>query len=353
MSYEPNPSYGSPDSQNQTPIEKQKKNRKGLLIFAGVMLAIVLIVAASFALMGRDSKGPGKGHDAPYNSGKENVAVIHINGVIQEENQTYNQAWLDRVIQNAYYDDANKAIALVIDSPGGSVYESDQTYLALKKYKEDKGRPVYTYMTHLAASGGYYIAAASDEITANRNTMTGSIGVIGAQAPDISELMNKLGVKMQVVHSGANKLMGSAYSPMTEEQKGIFQALSDEAYAQFTGIVADGRHMDIEKVRSLADGRIYTAKQAKENGLIDEILNSYDEYESFVREKANLDDKVVFKENKYEAPTTLWGSMVKASDVLPNAKQSDLERALTVLEKMSMKEPMYIYMPGLVQADAQ
>ena len=126
-------------------------------------------------------------------------------------------------------------------------------------------------MQSMAASGGYYISAPCDKIYANRNCFTGSIGVTMGEMYDLTGLMEKLGIKSTAITSGRNKAMGSETQELTKEQKEIFQGLVDEAYDQFTEIVAEGRNMDIKTVRELADGRIYTAKQAKGNGLIDEV----------------------------------------------------------------------------------
>ena len=123
----------------------------------------------------------------------------------------------------------------------------------------------------MAASGGYYISAPADRIVENRNCWTGSIGVTLGTMYDVSELLDKLGVSTVTITSGDNKAMGSSTEPMTKEQREIFQSLVDEAYDQFVGIVAEGRNMPDKKVRKLADGRIYIAKQALENGLIDDI----------------------------------------------------------------------------------
>lgn len=102
-------------------------------------------------------------------------------------------------------DKKNEGIILFIDSPGGGVYESDEAYLALLDYKEQTGRPVYAYMGQLAASGGYYIACAADYIMANRNTLTGSIGVISGQVFDITELLQKTGIKSETIHAEKTK----------------------------------------------------------------------------------------------------------------------------------------------------
>ncbi|MEG0662139.1 MAG: signal peptide peptidase SppA, partial [Anaerovoracaceae bacterium] len=160
---------------------------------------------------------------------------------------------------------------LYVNTPGGSVYESDELYLKIKEYQQETGRPVYTYMAAMAASGGYYISAPTDKIIANRNTWTGSIGVTIGTIYDVTGLMEKYGIKAVTIDSGANKSMGSITQPMTPEQQEIFQGLVNEAYEQFVSIVAEGRSLSVDQVKTLADGRIYTAKQAMEVGLVDEI----------------------------------------------------------------------------------
>lgn len=203
----------------------------------------------------------------------QTIARIKIEGVIEKENETYNQKWLLENLERLCDDKRNEALILYIDSPGGSVYEADEVYSAVKKYKEKTKRPVYAYFASLAASGGYYIACAADKIIANRNTLTGSIGVIAGRFVDLTEPMKKYGIKAETIHAGRNKTMGSFTEPVTQEQRDIMQSIADECYAQFTGLVAESRHLDLEKVKELADGRIYTASQAKTLGLVDEIAD--------------------------------------------------------------------------------
>lgn len=163
-------------------------------------------------------------------------------------------------------DSNNKGILLYVDSPGGTVYESEELYQKLKEYKETTKRPIWDYMAHYAASGGYMVSMASDKIYANSNTTTGSIGVI-MSGYDMSGLYKKLGIRYVSITSGKNK----DSSKFTDEQIAIYQDQINEAYEEFVNIVADGRDMSVEDVKKLADGRTYTAKQAKNNDLIDEI----------------------------------------------------------------------------------
>ena len=144
------------------------------------------------------------------------------------------------------------------------------------KYKSETKRPVYFYFQDQAASGGYYIAMAGDKIYANRNTWTGSIGVKTGTLYDVRGLLDKLGIKTNTITSGRNKAMGSMTTELTDEQREILQSLIDEAYNQFVRIVAKGRNMSESRVREIADGRVYSASQAKELGLIDGVCNEED-----------------------------------------------------------------------------
>ena len=217
------------------------------------------------------------------------IAELHIEGVIEKENATYNHKWLLETIEKLEEDKRTVALLLYIDSPGGGVYQSDEVYLRLMQYREKTKKPVYAYFASLAASGGYYIGCAADKIYANRNTLTGSIGVIAGNFTDVTGLMGKIGVKSETIHAGRNKIMGHPTVPVTDEQRAIMQSVADECYGQFTAIVSERRGLDAETVRGLADGRIYTARQALEAGLVDGIA-THDEAVSLLKE-AEFHDK--------------------------------------------------------------
>ena len=134
------------------------------------------------------------------------IAALYIEGQISEENVDYSQKWLLSTIRALKNDKNNEAIALFINSPGGAVYQADEAYLALQDYKTT-GKPIFVYQGPMAASGGYYISCAADQIYANRNTLTGCIGVISGTTFDMSEFLNNLGIKAETIHSGKNKNM--------------------------------------------------------------------------------------------------------------------------------------------------
>lgn len=230
-------------------------------------------------------------YDLPY---EDFIGIVRVQGTIQDAGSSEVSQTVDYDHQNTlrYIDDLieseyNQGILLCVNSPGGTVYHSDELYLKLEEYKNATGRPVWAYIESQACSGGYYISMAADRIGANRNAWTGSIGVIISYM-NYTGLYEKLGIEEIDIVSGANKAMGSASKPLSREQKEIMQGLVDESYDQFVEIVAQGRHMSREEVVPLADGRLYTAEQAREAGLIDEV-NTFEEFELALREEAGGD----------------------------------------------------------------
>ena len=223
-------------------------------------------------------------------------------------------------------------MVLYIDSPGGSVYQADQVYFALKEYKAS-GKALEVYMGPLAASGGYYIACAADEIWANRNTLTGSIGVIAGQSFDMTEFLKNLGIKSETIHAGKNKNMMNYNEEFTDEQRQIMQSIADECYEQFCKIVAEERGLTIEKVHELADGRIYSANQAFSNGLIDNIgtLDKAVDNLTTKLEKPGIKVTNYFYESKESFISTLMGiinsSNTKAKGILPEEILQDIENS--------------------------
>ena len=215
------------------------------------------------------------------------IAALYIEGTISEANQNYNQKWLMNTIRNLKNNDKNAALAVFINSPGGAVYQADEVYLALQDYKST-GRPIYVYQGPMAASGGYYISCAGNKIYANRNTLTGCIGVLMGSSFDLTGLFEKLGIKSETIHSGKNKNMMNYNEPFTDEQKAIMQSICDECYVQFVSIVAKNRGIQYSKCEKLSDGRLYTAKQALENRLIDAV----DSWDNMLRDLAENELKM-------------------------------------------------------------
>lgn len=286
----------SPDSSKA----KQKKplppsSKKGLIVLG--FIAVIGVCTFIFTRV-QEAKAPvilNQDFFSLYNSlsnsnsgtkisAKTNyIAVLHVEGTIEEKNKTYNQQWLLDTITTLQNDYKNNGILLFINSPGGGVYESDEVYLALMNYKEQTERPVVAYFGSMAASGGYYIGCAADEIYANRNTLTGSIGVIAGQVIDVTGFLSEHGIQVHTFTAGKNKAMLSLGKEITPEHTDIMLSVANECYDQFVEIVADSRNLSIETVKQIADGRIYTAKQALNNGLIDSI-SSFEEAITYMKD---------------------------------------------------------------------
>jgi protease-4 len=205
------------------------------------------------------------------------VAIVRVEGIIvsgtppidpfSSTTGAYSGVVVDHLTQ-AEEDPNVKAVVLHVDSPGGSVVGSDEIYqqmLAMTK-------PVVVSMGELAASGGYYVSAPANEIFANPATLTGSIGVI-SQFINIGELLEEYGVEVTTIKSGEFKDIGSLFRSMSDKEKASWQAIIDETYDEFVQIVADGREMSVAEAKELADGRIYTGRQALDLGLVDQLGN--------------------------------------------------------------------------------
>ena len=197
-------------------------------------------------------------------SSQDRVALIRIEGVILDAQATISE--LKQYSENPLV----KAIVLRIDSPGGGVVPSQEIHDAVKRVKNKSNKAVIASMGTVAASGGYYIAAATDRIIANPGTLTGSIGVIMEMA-NFGGLMKKVGVEGVVIKSGRFKDVGSPLRKMSDEERKLLQSVMDDVHHQFIQAVADGRSLEVSDVEPLADGRIYTGRQAKEARLVDEL----------------------------------------------------------------------------------
>lgn len=273
------------------------------------------------------------------------IAVLNIKGTIQastESSSLYGgtvgydhkllMEYVDRLIDNP----ANKGMILRMDTPGGTVYEADELYLKIMQYKEKTNRPIWVYMESYCCSGGVYIASTADEQYANRITTTGSIGVIMSNY-DMSGLYEKLGIKEVNIVSAKNKDMGSAGKPMTKEQLAIYQAFVDEYYERFVEIVAQGRNMSVDQVKELADGRIYTATQAVENGLIDGIKTS-EEFDQYVKEQSGV-DYFYTPDTSGNYLSSLFGFASKAKE------KSEAEVLVDLMNNLGSGVPMYYAEP--------
>ncbi len=198
--------------------------------------------------------------------GEDRIALIRVEGAILDSHQTVTE--LKRFGKSP----AVKAIVLRIDSPGGGVVPSQEIHDAVKRVRDKHKKKVVASMGSVAASGGYYIAAATDHIVANPGTLTGSIGVI-MELANLEGLFKKVGVKSIVIKSGRYKDLASPFRELSTEDRRILQSVLDDVHHQFIQAVADGRSLPVSVVKPLADGRIFTGRQAKEVNLVDELGN--------------------------------------------------------------------------------
>jgi protease IV len=208
------------------------------------------------------------------------IVLLDVDGVISdtEERGTFSLterpsivAETKTMLDRAADDDDVVALILRINSPGGSVSASDTLYHEVKAWKEENKKPVFAFVNGLAASGGYYLAMAADRVIAHPAAVTGSIGVI-MPGLSIEGLMDKYGVADQTIVSGPFKDTGSLFRDMRPDEKKQMQSVIDDLYSRFTSVVAAGRpQLDPAKIKTLADGRVYSANQALANGLVDEL----------------------------------------------------------------------------------
>ena len=198
----------------------------------------------------------------------DRVAIVEVHGVIENSSDVVRQ------LRKYAKDSSVPVVVLHINSPGGGAAASQEIYEEVNKLRE-KGKKVVASMGSVAASGGYYVACAADTIVANPATLTGSIGVI-FQFPVAEELFKKIGLKFEVVKRGEIKDIGSMNRSMTKRERKSLQSVVDDTYDQFVDVVAESREMEREEVVKIADGSIFTGRQARELGLVDKLGNLQD-----------------------------------------------------------------------------
>ncbi len=228
---------------------------KRLCLVLAILLLATVVLSLIVTLVGRN---------VPIG---EKVALVRVEGPIVSSRSTIEEL-------RKYRDDASvKAVVLRVDSPGGAVAPSQEIYEEVGKLKETK--PVVVSMGSVAASGGYYIAAPATKIYANPGTVTGSIGVI-MEIPNFKGLMDKVGIKTEVIKSGKHKDLASVFRGVGREERAILQGVLDDVHDQFIRAVSEGRGIPYKRVKEIADGRIFTGRQAKDVGLVDALGNIQD-----------------------------------------------------------------------------
>jgi protease-4 len=318
----------------------------GGLVALFLLALTVGLVALVVAMGAREQGAPSAVYEEQYVSGRgtNKIAVVPVEGTIAsadsstgELQPTVTPEGLADALQQAEGDPNVTAVVLEVNSPGGGVTASDEMHQSIVDFKERTGKPVVVSMGDTAASGGYYISTAADRIVANETTLTGSLGVIFALT-DFSELADRYGVEQEVVKSGEFKDMGSSFRDLTPEEREILQSIVDESYDEFVSVIVEGRGLPEERVREIADGRVYSGEQAKELGLVDSF-GGLDEAAEISRNLANVEEASVVR--YVESPTFFETLMARFAPQEPEAIQ--------VMEAAGIDltpEPKYLYLPG-------
>lgn len=265
------------------------------------------------------------------------VGVIEVTGTIQDMGSGYvaleggydhqgTLAYIDALMES----ESNQAILLYEETPGGTIIDSDELYLKLMEYKEVTGRPVYAYMHSYAYSGGYYIAMAADKIFVNRNATTGSIGVI-MSTYDLTGLYEKLGVKEINITSGENKAMFTGDDAQTQKQIEIYQDIVDDGYNQFIDIVKKGRDMTDEQIKPYADGSVFSANKAKELGLVDEVVPTYEDALDMIVTDMGIENDIAFSYMPAQE-YTFWDQLFMKAQSLVSKSDNQVLQEMTNMD---------------------
>ena len=243
---------------------QKEQSRPGLSRFSKVLILLALIaVLVFFSMIKSIAEMVGRLSDGSAGEKRDHLTLLRIEGPIFDATSTL--AILHRVAKDEYC----KGLLLRVDSPGGAVGASQEIYSALKRLRE-KGLPLVVSFGNIAASGGYYVSLAGEKIFSNPGTLTGSIGVI-FQFPEAEKLLDKIGVSLQTVKSGALKDVGSPGRKPTPAELKYLQGVIDDTYAQFLDDVSANRHLALDSIRPIADGRVMTGRQALRKGLVDTL----------------------------------------------------------------------------------
>jgi protease IV len=296
--------------------ETKKKNRSGFWISTSLAIFFflcsitlffsligVLIIKGIFLADVEEGKVRELVEVVIEGTGTDKITIIPVKGIItaQSSKKLFHviPSVVDSVkkqLEQARDDKDVKAVILEVDSPGGGITASDIIHKEILDFKEKTEKKVIVSMQDVAASGAYYISVAADKIMSHPTTVTGSIGVI-MPLINIADLVQKYGIEDTSVKSGYMKDIGSPFKKMSNEEREVLHDIVDEMYTRFLKIISEGRNMEIENVRKLSDGRIYTGKQALDNGLVDQIGYIEDAI-TIAKEMAGLREAKIIKYKK-------------------------------------------------------
>lgn len=276
--------YQNPQNQYYQQYQQQQyqqpPRKHGLTWLWVTLLIVAAIVALVWWLSTLPAKVVGESNMQAEYTPQPYIATLYVEGGMYVEGGVnelalagggYDHEYLLNTLDMLMEDEYNAGLLLYINSPGGSVLAIDELSRKVAEYKALTGRPVYAFGYEYAASGGYWLASTADHITLNTYCMTGSIGITMGALVDISGLLETYGVKTYNLSSGDEKNAANGLSPVSEETLAVYQGIIDEYYEDFLNWVAAGRGLSKETLRPLADGRIYTARQAVQHRLADSI----------------------------------------------------------------------------------
>ncbi|GKV54600.1 peptidase [Sporosarcina sp. NCCP-2222] len=268
---------------------------------------------------------------------------MSLDGVIQDvpsslfSDAGYDHQFFMSQLDSIYEDPTVKGVVLVVNSPGGGVMESSDIYDAIRSIQTDREIPFYVAMGGMAASGGYYVSAPAEKIFVHPETITGSIGVI-MESVNYAKLAEKYGIDFNTIKTGPYKDIMSGSREMTEEERNMLQEMINDSYERFVDIVADGRHMSVEDVKKVADGRIMNGRQAIEAGLADEAGKPGDAIVA-MKEDFGLEDASVFEYASSDSFGSLFG--VKLDGLFGRNVETELIGKL--LSDYDAPQMMYLY----------
>lgn len=276
--------------------------------------AIIVAVALVYAVVGRVGGLRGQDH----------IARLQIDGIIMNDRDRLDA--LDAITDDRHI----RALIVAIDSPGGTVVGGESLYRRLRSVAAKK--PVVAVMDETAASGGYMVALGADQIFAHESTITGSIGVL-FQTAEVTELLAKIGVKPEEIKSSPLKAQPSPFEKMTPEVRRVTQDVVNDIYDMFVKMTAERRNMAPERARTLADGRIYTGRQAVENGLVDRI-GGEDEAIGWLEKERGLPEGLPVRDVKFRGG---FASFADRLDTL--ARKTVFSERLTLDGLMALWHP--------------
>ncbi|MFB0566269.1 MAG: signal peptide peptidase SppA [Candidatus Aminicenantaceae bacterium] len=309
--------------------------------FSCLNLLIVLVLAGCAPHFHLDFLGKEKIEEVELikSKAKEKILIIDVEGIISA---SVNPGFLERegdILSKIYYrlekatlDKKIKGVILRLETPGGEVTASDILYNEILKFKEKTGRPVVALMMGLATSGAYYVSSACDYIVAHPSTITGSIGVISI-FPNLQELFSKIGIKLNIIKSGAMKDSGGIWRDITKEETKVFQGVIDDFYQKFLDVVYKNRkeYLSRDELKKIADGRVYTASQAYNLKLIDEIGYFDSALKTILALTSLKNAKVICYTYYPKQKTNIYATSLKNQSLLGN-KSKHYENILSSLK---------------------